>query len=331
MANTTFSNIIIGNVAGNDGKIDQNEASSTFAIEGSGIYSSTAPSVGQTIQVKITWFDAAHPGGIEQTINAIVKTVLGGSSKTFTWSIDENNFAGTTVGQQLALGADSVKVTFPQSIDNNGTPSGSADSNTFNFTYACFLRGTRVLTRYGYCPVEELAIGDEVRTLNGGWQSLRWVGHQRIATLFGLAKGAPVRITAGAFGPGLPERDVFVSQEHAIFFRNYLIPAKSLINGVTVFRDTTVEDIEYFHLLLDRHDVIFSEGLATESYVPCENIDWFDNTSECPEALLNAIRAGTAECLSECYPRQANGPVVEAARALLARFAPANVKDRAVG
>jgi hypothetical protein len=98
-----------------------------------------------------------------------------------------------------------------------------------------------------------------------------------------------------------------------------------------VFRDTRLKDIEYFHLLLDRHAVIFSEGLATESYMPCENIEWFDNTSECPQALLNAIRGGTAECLSECYPRKTTGPAVEAARALLARFAPADAKNRAVG
>ncbi|MDV6344199.1 Hint domain-containing protein [Nitrosomonas sp. Is37] len=151
-----------------------------------------------------------------------------------------------------------------------------------------------------------------------------------MTTLFGLTKNAPVRIIAGAFGPALLERDVFVSQDHAIFFRNQLIPAKSLINGVTVFRDTTVKDIEYFHLLLDRHDVIFSEGLATESYVPCENIDWFDNTSEYPEALLNAIRAGTAECLNESYPRRVTGPIVETARARLARLASVKIKDRAV-
>ncbi|WP_371113309.1 hypothetical protein [Nitrosomonas sp. Nm33] len=35
------------------------------------------------------------------------------------------------------------------------------------------MRGTRVLTRYGYCPVEGLAIGNELQTLNGDWQPLR--------------------------------------------------------------------------------------------------------------------------------------------------------------
>ncbi|SDZ16004.1 Hint domain-containing protein [Nitrosomonas sp. Nm33] len=329
MANVTnFSNIAIdtNGVAG-DNKIDVSEGNTSgFKITGSGSYAgNTAPSVNQEISVTVLWSDGTNT--FPQTINAIVTTVTGG--KTFTWEISESNFS--TTFPTLKLGSnDTVRVTFPSKIQD-GTLSGTASSPITTFEYACFLRGTRVLTRHGYCPVEELAVGDEVRTLSGGWQSLRWVGHQRITTPFGLAKGAPVRITAGAFGPALPARDVFVSQEHAIFFRNHLIPAKSLINGVTVFCDTTVEDIEYFHLLLDRHDVIFSEGLATESYVPCENIDWFDNTSECPEALLNAIRAGTAECLNECYPRQVNGPAVEAARALLARFAPADVKDCAVG
>ncbi|SDZ14285.1 hypothetical protein SAMN05421755_11332 [Nitrosomonas sp. Nm33] len=51
----------------------------------------------------------------------------------------------------------------------------------------------------------------------------------------------------------------------------------------------------------------------------------------CPEALLNAIRVGTAECLIECYPRRITGPIVEPTRTLLIRFASAEVKVSAVG
>jgi len=47
--------------------------------------------------------------------------------------------------------------------------------------------------------------------------------------------------------------------------------------------------------------------------------------------LLNAIRAGTAECLKECYPRRITGPIVETARALLARSVSTEVKACAVG
>ncbi|SDW97531.1 Hint domain-containing protein [Nitrosomonas communis] len=314
---TTFTGVTINSVA-TDNIIDSNEASNGFSIVGTGTITNSPGGnnvkKGDVISVTVRWFDGNQT--ISQTIDATINTVNGNN---FTWSITDNTFA-TQVAALNTGTNDSVTVQF-----------GSVTSTPFTVNYACFLRGTRVLTRHGYCPVEELAVGDEVRTLSGGWQPLRWIGRQRITTPFGLAKGAPVRITAGAFGPALPERDVCVSQDHAIFFRNQLIPARFLVNGVTVFHDTSIENIEYFHLLLDRHAVIFSEGLATESYVPCENIDWFDNTAECPQVLLNAIRAGTAECLNECYPRKTTGPAVEAARALLARFAPADAKERAVG
>ncbi|SFI32264.1 Hint domain-containing protein [Nitrosomonas sp. Nm34] len=315
----TYSSVIISSVAG-DNTINGAEASDGFSILGTGAFSNGSLKNGDSITVTITWDDPATGTKSQANFTATASDVVkSGSNGTFNWTINETSTQFSNLA--LVLGAGTVKVTFP----------GSVNSNTFDYTFACFLRGTRVLTRHGYCPVEELAVGDEVRTLSGGWQPLRWIGHQRITTPFGLAKGAPVRITAGAFGPALPERDVCVSQDHAVFFRNQLIPARFLVNGITVFRDTSVKDIEYFHLLLDQHAVIFSEGLATESYVPCENIDWFDNTAECPQALLNAIRAGTAECLSECYPRKTTGPAVEAARALLARFAPADAKERAVG
>lgn len=316
----TYSNVIISSVAGDDNTINGAEASDGFSILGTGTFSNGSLKNGDPITVTITWDDPATGTKSQANFTATASNVVKpNSTGTFNWTINETSTQFSNLA--LVLGTGTVKVTFP----------GSVNSNTFDYTFACFLRGTRVLTRHGYCPVEELAVGDEVRTLSGGWQPLRWIGHQCITTPFGLAKGAPVRITAGAFGPALPERDVCVSQDHAVFFRNQLIPARFLVNGVTVFRDTSVKDIEYFHLLLDRHAVIFSEGLATESYVPCENIDWFDNTAECPQALLNAIRAGTAECLIECYPRKTTGPVVEAARALLARFAPADAKSRAVG
>jgi hypothetical protein len=326
---TEIRTIQITDVSGGD--VNADEAANNFTISGTGTYKDDKLTA-TTISITVKWSDGANPPNtLPSEIFSATITSVDHGKRTFKWAFTVNDFSDP--GHHPGFIVDSVEVIFPKNVNNTkNTTSGTGPSDTdSDFSFACFLRGTRVLTRHGYCPVEELAVGDEVRTLSGGWQPLRWIGHQRITTPFGLAKGAPVRITAGAFGPALPERDVCVSQDHAVFFRNQLIPARFLVNGVTVFRDTSVKDIEYFHLLLDRHAVVFSEGLATESYVPCENIDWFDNTAECPQALLNAIRAGTADCLIECYPRKTTGPAVEAARALLARFAPADTKERAVG
>lgn len=182
----------------------------------------------------------------------------------------------------------------------------------------CFLRGTRVLTRIGYRPVEELRVGDELQTLDYGWLPLRWVGRRKMAPHQGRSADAatPVRIKPGALGPGLPARDVWVSPDHALFFRHHLIPAKALVDGVGVVRDHGIADVEYFHLLLDRHAVIFSEGLPTESYVPSENLRQFENGDTCPLDLAVIFQ------LTDCFPRVAAGPLVESCKALILRALP---------
>ncbi|MGZ8216480.1 Hint domain-containing protein [Methylomagnum sp.] len=210
------------------------------------------------------------------------------------------------------------------------TLSFSGTEISFADFIACFLRGTRILTRAGYVPVESLKPGDEVRTLNHGWRPLQWLGQRHIAR---NATGGfdhevqPIRIVRDAFGAGMPSRDLWVSPNHAAYFRDHLIPAKALVNGETVIRDASVDSITYYHVLLDRHAVVFSDGLPTESYSPQENVDQFENAASCPEPWRNSdiVPIGM---LTDCHPRAASGPMVETARAFLTRMAAGSATAR---
>ena len=130
----------------------------------------------------------------------------------------------------------------------------------------CFAAGTRLLTPHGECPVETLKPRDGVVTLAGVVRPIEWVGHRHI----GCRRHpdprlvSPVRVRAGAFGPGLPQRDVLLSPDHAVFFEDVLIPIKYLINGTTIAQMPTRE-VVYYHIELDRHDVLLAEGLPAES------------------------------------------------------------------
>jgi hypothetical protein len=70
-------------------------------------------------------------------------------------------------------------------------------------------------------------------------------------------------------------RDLFLSPNHRVLLRStmaelwfghpeVLVPAKALVNGTTVQR-VPMAKADYLHILLDNHDLVFSEGIATES------------------------------------------------------------------
>ena len=86
----------------------------------------------------------------------------------------------------------------------------------------------------------------------------------------------PVRICVGALGNGLPERDLLVSRQHRMLVSSrialrmfgqadVLIPAIRLTALPGIAIDTNVTEVEYFHILLANHEVVFAEGAATES------------------------------------------------------------------
>ncbi|WP_066598646.1 Hint domain-containing protein [Celeribacter halophilus] len=142
----------------------------------------------------------------------------------------------------------------------------------------CFVHGTLIETRDGHVPVEHLKIGDMVLTQDRGYQKIRWAGSFKAGPIKLLQnpKLRPVRIMAGALGNGLPKRDLLVSRQHRVFVRSIiaqrifgsmevLIPAIKLTMLPGIHVDESVTDVQYFHFLLDQHEVVFSEGAPTES------------------------------------------------------------------
>lgn len=137
----------------------------------------------------------------------------------------------------------------------------------------CFAGGTLIETDQGQINVARLNVGDRVRTMDHGFQTLRWIGGRRVR-----ANGnfAPVRIEAGALGSGLPHRDLRVSPQHRILVRSKIAPrmfdipevliaAKKLVGLPGIAVDNTAPYVTYWHFLFNRHEIVFSEGAATES------------------------------------------------------------------
>ena len=140
----------------------------------------------------------------------------------------------------------------------------------------CFAAGTRIETDRGLVPVEKIEIGDMVLTLDHGFQQVRWHGTR---TVDGTGLFAPVRFAPGVLGN---EAALLVSPQHRILLSGWraellfgedevLVAATHLVDGDRIHRAPT-RAVTYHHLMFDRHEIILSEGVATESFHPGDYI-----------------------------------------------------------
>jgi hypothetical protein len=140
----------------------------------------------------------------------------------------------------------------------------------------CLLKGTRIQTADGDRKIEDLAIGDWLPTIFGGTRAIQWIGRYPIKksepNKSWVKEVMPVRIARSALGRGVPHADLYVTGSHAVFFDGVLVPAEALINGTTItrFEPSESDELEYFHIKLETHDVIYAEGAPVETLL---NVD----------------------------------------------------------
>ncbi|MBF9034185.1 hemolysin [Rhodobacterales bacterium HKCCE2091] len=179
----------------------------------------------------------------------------------------------TENADHLALEAKGiVSITLDALVSNNANLAVDRMATDF----LCFASGTLIATPAGPRPVEGLRPGDLLHTLDRGPQPVRWIGSSRQAA---TGKRAPVRIAAGALGAGLPERDLRLSRQHRVLVRSaialrmfgtaeVLVPALRLVGLPGIGVEATGAPVGYWHLLLDRHEILMAEGAAVESLLP---------------------------------------------------------------
>jgi hypothetical protein len=145
-------------------------------------------------------------------------------------------------------------------------------------TAPCFAAGTMIRTARGEVPVEALVLGDSVLTVTGDQLLIHWIGHRAVDCARHLRPESvlPVRIAANAFGPGLPERALTLSPDHAVFAEDVLIPVKHLINGASIVQ-VPVDRVTYYHVELSEHAILFAAGLPAESYLDTGDRRDFEN------------------------------------------------------
>ena len=145
----------------------------------------------------------------------------------------------------------------------------------------CFAPGTRLATPQGARAIQDLRPGDLIQTRDNGAQPILWTGHRRMsgARLYAMPHLRPIRFKAGALGVGRPDEDLLVSPQHRMLLRGpaaqalfstpeVLVAAEDLINDATICVDHALREVTYIHVMLEAHNVVWANGLETESFHP---------------------------------------------------------------
>lgn len=165
-------------------------------------------------------------------------------------------------------------------LDSDGNVTGAASFNGIESIVPCFTPGTQIATPQGLVDVAALRTGDLVFTRDHGLQEIRWVG-KRVLTKDELSRLPHLRgitIEKDALGENIPDRDMTVSPNHRVLVsdakvelvfgeREVLISAKHLC-GLPGISKSDAETETYIHFLFDRHEIVLSDQLWSESFQP---------------------------------------------------------------
>ena len=189
----------------------------------------------------------------------------------------------------------------------------------------CYAMGTAMLTPDGEVAVETIQAGDSVMTVTDGRlvpETVIWTGLREIDL---SRHPAPEAVAPIRFQPA---RSVTISRGAICCCRRIiacsstasLIPAKLLVNSMTIVRDLSANSVSYHHIELARHAVLIAEGVEAESYLDTGNRAYFSNAGL---ATILHPEFGINEHL-RCWETDACAPLIvraEAVKPVWERFA----------
>ena len=134
----------------------------------------------------------------------------------------------------------------------------------------CFLSGTKIRTESGEIAIEDLRAGDVVLTASGNPQAIRQIDSWEAVRDPGrdwLRHVAPIKVCRSALAPNVPCRDLYLSPGHSLYLDGVLMRVGALENGCSIVRCARydADRLNYFHLRLDDHQIIFAEGAPVKS------------------------------------------------------------------
>ena len=138
--------------------------------------------------------------------------------------------------------------------------------------FVCFAGGTRIRTASGDVLVQSLDVGDLVLTVDHGPQKVVRILHRNLVFDGENDHHKPIEFKPGSLGHNLPIATLCVSPQHRILItleaEEKLVAAKGFLHLKGVRIKKGCRSVDYYHLIFDRHEIVYSEGVATESFLP---------------------------------------------------------------
>jgi hypothetical protein len=257
------------------------------------------------------------PDGVFLSDNAIFLSDSGGALGS-AYGIDNNGLVFDAGALEYNLFSDSGTLDFVSYDTSTGDESAETPVTVISTDAPCFCTGTLILTAGGERPIESLSIGDCLVTLHAGLQPIRWIGRRSYAGEFISDRPliVPVCVKAGSLGNELPRRDLWVSPGHALYIDGALIQARLLVNGLSILQPDAGDDVCYLQIEFARHEVIFAEGVPTESFLVGDFRNLFQNATEYAD-----LYPGPDPVMLPCAPILDQGFQLQAIRDRIATLA----------
>ncbi|MGB3316019.1 MAG: Hint domain-containing protein [Albidovulum sp.] len=216
-----------------------------------------------------------------------------------------------------------------QFLDGSGAVIGSMTFSNIETIVPCFTHGTLIETETGPVAVEMLKVGDRVLTLDRGYQPVRWIGRRDLssADLVANPKLRPVLFAQGSCRQGLPLQDMHLSPQHRLLLSGHstelvtgeaevFAPAQHFVGLPGIVQDSGAAGVSYIHLMFDRHEVIRSDGLWTESFQPA--LATVSGMDAAQREEINSLFPGLCAANSADYPAARSTVKRHEARVILA-------------
>jgi hypothetical protein len=153
----------------------------------------------------------------------------------------------------------------------------------------CYAKGTLILTKQGFVPIENIKAGHNVVTKgkiynnkyitnsNVKVEPVMWVSKFKVHDL--NSKSRPICIEKDALSENCPFKNLYVSPNHSLLLNGNMVLAKNMVNGKNIYQDNECDEVEYYHLECEYHRAIVANGVLSESYFDVNgNREVFDNS-----------------------------------------------------